>query len=278
MGFLTRDTRAPARPSLAELAQPSAPPLVSPTEQAVNLQSRILYLRSYLFMRAIIGFIGVSLPILLVLGDNLLKTGGPMLRASLSTYYYSGMRDFLVASLAAAAFFLIAYKIFERRLSNLLSVIAGLAALTTAFFPTNRPPGVATALTPLQEKLGETTVVHVHFIAAGIAIVSLAVITFFFGVQEGRRSPQRVGRRARLTPTFWRWFHWILAAVILLSVAFAAYADMKHIFTSYSLLIGETVSLEAFGLSWLVKGLELDVLLSPRSARRRARAVASQNP
>jgi hypothetical protein len=27
-----------------------------------------------------------------------------------------------------------------------------------------------------------------------------------------------------------------------------------------------------------VKGLELDVLLSPRSARRRARAVASQNP
>jgi hypothetical protein len=253
---------------------------ISPDEQAVNLASRILYLKSYLLMRAIIGFIGVTLPFLLVLGDNWLKTSGPVLRGSLSAYYYSGMRDFLVASLAAAAFFLIAYKLFERSASNILSLIAGLAALTTAFFPTNRADAdVATALTPLQAKLGETNVMHVHFVAAGIAIVSLAVISFIFGLQEGRRSPDRAGGRARLSPTFWRWFHWTLAAIILVSVAFAAFSDRQHMFTSYSLLIGESVALEAFGLSWLFKGLELDVLLGPHSGQgHKERAVAAQNP
>jgi hypothetical protein len=269
MGLLTSDTREPVRPGLP----------VSPDEQAINLQSRILYLKSYLLMRAIIGFIGVTLPFLLVLGDNLIKSGGPVLRGSLSSYYYSGMRDFLVASLAAAAFFLITYKIFERSISNILSVVAGLAVLATALFPTDRPHDVTAPLTPLQEKLGETTVVHVHYTAAGIAIVSLALITFLFGVQEGRRSPQRAGHTARFSPAFWRWFHWILAAIILLSVAFAAYCDRKQIFTSYSLLVGESVALEAFGLSWLFKGLELDVLLGPRSGRRReAREVAAQTP
>jgi hypothetical protein len=252
---------------------------MSPDEQAVNLASRILYLKSYLLMRAIIGFIGVTLPFLLVLGDNLLKTIGPVLRGSLSAYYYSGMRDFLVASLAAAAFFLIAYKIFERSASNVLSLIAGLAILTTAFFPTDRGSDVNAPLTPLQAKLGEATVVHVHFVAAGIAIVSLAVISFIFGLQEGRRSPERAGQPTRLSPTFWRWFHWTLAAIILISVAFAAYSERQHVFTTYSLLIGESVALEAFGLSWLFKGLELDVLLTPQSRQdRKTREVAAQTP
>jgi hypothetical protein len=280
VSLLVPETKPPARPSLAEMAAPATP--VSSAEEAVNVRSRILYLRSYLLMRAIIGFMGVTLPILLIMGDNLLSdTDGVSVRGALSAYYYSGVRDFFVASLAAIGVFLFAYKVFERSLNNVLSLVSGVAALTVAFFPTNRPGGIDVGLTPLQERLGEQTVAHVHYTAAGVFIVSLAIISFFFGLQEGRRSPQRVGRRAAMSPTFWRWFHWANAAAILLAVVFMVLSRQENMFTGYSLFIGQVVAIVAFGLSWLAKGLELDVLLGPRSARRRWRReqeVAAQNP
>jgi hypothetical protein len=278
VGLLTRDTGVPLRPGVADLAAPTAPSGLSPAEVAVNLHSRILYLRSYLLMRAIIGFIGVSLPIVLIVGDNLLDRGAPTVRGALSDYYYSGLRDFFVGSLFAAAVFLITYKVFERSLSNVLTVVAGLAAFALALFPTHRPEGVTTALTPIQDLLGESAASKVHFTSSAIFIVSLAVISFFFGLQEGRRTQQRAGRRARMSPRFWRWFHWAAAAIILLAVTFILVTDKTRL-TPYSRLIGEVTAVVAFGLSWLVKGLELDVLLGPRQARRRwERQAAAQTP
>jgi len=46
-------------------------------------------------------------------------------------------------------------------------------------------------------------------------------------------------------------------------------------FNTHALLIGQIIAIVAFGLSWLAKGLELDVLLGSRS---RKSAVAAQNP
>jgi len=279
VSLLMPETKAPLRPSLAELATSDRPTDDAAAQEAVNLQSRILYLRSYLLERAIIGFIGVSLPVVIIAGDNLLRTDGPVVRNSLSAYYYSGMRDFFVGSLFAVGLFLITYKIFERTLNNVLTAIAGVAAFLVAFFPTDRTPTETVGLTPIQSHLGERTVSHIHYTSAGVFIVSLAIISFFFGVQEGRRSSQRAGCRARMSPAFWRWFHWACATVTLLAVAFTVLATRNRMFHGYSLLIGESIAVVAFGLSWLFKGLELDVLKGPRSARRRwTREVAAENP
>jgi hypothetical protein len=46
-------------------------------------------------------------------------------------------------------------------------------------------------------------------------------------------------------------------------VVFVAITKFLDWFDSYSLLIGETVAVLAFGLSWLMKGLELDILRAP---------------
>jgi hypothetical protein len=282
---LVPETKPPARPSIDELATPPAP--LTPTEEAVNLRSRILYLRSYLLMRAIIGVTGITLPIVLIVGDNLLSEPAPgwAVRGSLSGYYYSGLRDAFVGALVAIGVFLFTYKVFERSLNNVLSLVAGVAAIAVAFLPTSRPDGGPDALqvplTPLQARFGESAVAHVHYTAAAVFILSLAIISFFFGLQEGRRGPQRVGRRAMLPPGFWRWFHWVNALLILAAVAFMVVSRTQQMWTSYSLLIGQVVAIVAFGLSWLAKGLELDVLLGARSARRRwrrAREVAAQNP
>jgi hypothetical protein len=58
---------------------------------------------------------------------------------------------------------------------------------------------------------------------------------------------------------FWRWYHWTCAGVILLAVAFMAIASLVDE-PPRALLYGEAISVWAFGASWLMKGLELDML------------------
>jgi hypothetical protein len=216
------------------------------------------YVRSYLIMRASVGALGVALPLMLVLCDGLVFDGEPFPRDSLSAYYYSGVRELFVGTLSATGVFLITYKVADRTLDNTLSILAGMAALVVALFPTGLPAH-ATQLTPLQDRLGEGRVEAIHFTAAGIFIMSLGVICFFFGVREGARTP----RQGRRSPRFWRRYHWacagaIAAALLWIGVTQAAGGPSR------SLLIGEAVSVWAFGASWLMKGLELDILRRSR--------------
>jgi len=231
----------------------------SPRPSISPKQGKDLYLKSYLVMRAVIGFIGILLPAALLLGDWTFLDGDVRVRGSLSAYYHSGMRDLFVGGLCAIALFLITYKVFEHNLDNTLSTVAGLAILGVAFFPTGRPAGSPLSLTPLQDQFGESNVTRAHFVFAAISIVSLAWISYFFGVREGRRPPAE-GKRP---PGFWRWFHWICASVIALAVAFIVLTKVSGWFDDYSVLIGEVVALLAFGVSWLWKGLEMDVLKAP---------------
>jgi hypothetical protein len=218
------------------------------------------YVRSYLIMRILVGALGVALPFALMLLDGLVFDGQPCPRDSLSAYYYSGVRELFVGTLSATAVFLITYKVAERTLDNTLSVVAGVAALFVALFPTGRPSD-ASGLTPLQDRLGEGVVEAIHFGAAGIFIVSLAVICFYFGVREGTRPP-REGTRS---PAFWRGYHWTCAGAIGAALVWIGVTEIADA-PSESLLIGETVSVCAFGASWFMKGLERDMLRRDRVA------------
>ncbi|GAA1566511.1 DUF998 domain-containing protein [Dactylosporangium maewongense] len=254
MGYLTPPVDAPQRPG-------------KPQDQAdENLKARILYLRSFLLMRTLIGVMGILLPVTLLLGDGFLFEGGKP-RGSLSAYYYSGMRDIFVSCLCVTAFFLIFYKFFERNLENTLSIVAGVTAVGVALFPTGRPGGGTVPLSPLQEKLGEQTVQSVHYVCAATFILCLGVISYFFGRREGARSQHRDGHLARFSPAFWRSFHYACAAGIALAVVYIAVTQVFHTLDAYSLIIGETASVLCFGASWLAKGLELDVLTSASAAQ-----------
>ena len=210
------------------------------------------YIRSFLIMRIVVGALGVALPLWLVFGD--LWLGGD-LRDSLSSYYYSGVRELFVGVLCAIGVFLFTYKVAEHSLDNTLSIFAAVAVLAVALFPTGLPTGVA-APTPLQEKLGETSVERIHFSGAFVFILSLAVISFLYGVREGRR-PRQQGKRS---PRFWRWYHWGCAIFIAGALAGIGVDMLTEWGPNESLLIGEWVAVWAFGASWLMKGLELDYL------------------
>jgi hypothetical protein len=214
------------------------------------------YVRSYLIMRVAVGALGIALPFVLVLGEPLLFDGQPFPRGSLSAYYYSGMREVFVGTLSAIGVFLVTYKVAERSRENRLSTYAGAAVIVVALFPTARP-GNGVMPTPLQNLLGETTVEWIHFSAAGAFIASLAVISFYFA----RPAP----KTGTMSPSFWRWYHLLCSGLILLALALAGVAGITGE-PDKGLLIAEAVAVWAFGASWLMKGLELDVLLSGRRA------------
>jgi hypothetical protein len=143
-----------------------------------------------------------------MLGDGLWFDGDPFPRNSLSAYYYSGVRDVLVGTICAIGVFLIAYKVAESSLDNTLSIVGGVTAAAVAVFPPRLPAD--RVLSPLQQHLGEDLCAQLHFVAAAVFIVALAILSALFGVREGRR-PARVGRRP---PSFWRVYHWVCASVI----------------------------------------------------------------
>jgi hypothetical protein len=91
---------------------------------------------------------------------------------------------------------------------------------------------------------------------AAVFILSLAVSSFFYGRREGRRPDRTAEQQAR-----GKLLHRACGFVILAAVAYVLITKWLHQFDEHSLFYGETVAVLAFGLSWLMKGLELDVLL-----------------
>jgi hypothetical protein len=218
------------------------------------LQSNIgrMYLSSWLVLRMVVGLLGLLLPIALILCDIFWLAGSPTTRGSLSAYYHSGMRDVFVGTLWTIGFFLIAYLVFHATIDNLITVLAGTAAVVVALFPTYRD-NQRELLTPWQQKLGEGTAAHVHLCAAGCYIGLLALMSLRFAQRESS------GRAPR-----YRWFYIGCGAAMIGSLLFLLVTHLAHITSLVSLtplLIAEFVCTVAFGLSWILKGDELRRIL-----------------
>ena len=100
----------------------------------------VLYSRSFLLTRLIVGAIGIVLPILFIIGEWwLLDDTGVRVRGSLSAYYHSAMRDVFVAGLCVTGFFLATYMAGQANKDFWYSLWAGLAVFGVVFFPTQRP-------------------------------------------------------------------------------------------------------------------------------------------
>jgi hypothetical protein len=213
-------------------------------------RSRLTYVRSFLLLRVLVGALGIALPVVLVCGDRWLR-GEWALRASLSAYYHTGVRDVFVGVLCTIAAFLLTYMAFHYVWDNVLSIVAGLAALGVALCPTAGPE----PLTPVQEKFGTDDVSLVHLICAVTFILSLAAISFLFGYREGRRP-----EATRVRRVWWRCVHWLCGGVIVLAVGYVGLTTSLDWHDEHSVLYGEAVAAFAFGVSWLTKGTELRLL------------------
>jgi cytochrome bd-type quinol oxidase subunit 2 len=205
-------------------------------------------LMSYIDIRRTIGWLGILLPFVLLPGAMALgSSDGP--QPSISHYYYTNMREIFVGTLCAVSLFLFTYRGYSR-MDNIASNLAGLFGLGVALFPTDLIsgyPGQAalTCLTPDFEQHAT-----VHFICAGLFFLTLALMSLFLFTRSRytreRQTPQK--RRRNVV-------YVVCGLVMIACIAWLAiYLNTHEDDQTPTVFVLETVSLLAFGLSWLTKG------------------------
>ena len=198
--------------------------------------------RSYLFLRTGIGFIGVALPIVLVSGTIILE-GRFEFSGSMSAYYYSVMRDVFVGSLWVTGIFLICYR--YDTLDDLVSTLAGICAIGVSLFPT--PPEVDA--TQLQTAIG---MAHGSFAGGFFLMLAFMAIVLFT-----KKNPENVTDRKLLrNKVYLICGYTILACIGLAALTlFVPYLQSASWLQSvHPILILEALATWAFGWAWFVKG------------------------
>jgi hypothetical protein len=206
---------------------------------------------SFITLRRLIGLLGMALPLVCVAGGALFAGTPP--QRSISFYYHTNMRDFLVGLLVAVSMFFITYKGYEKK-DNIVTWIIGLAGLGLAFFPIRSAgnPDTPAGLFQMDPALASA----VHIACAGIFFFFLACNSIFlFTLSGGEKTPLTRNKRIR------NLIHRTCGGAILGSLA--AFAALWLILGKAAMnqsrwvLALQTVMLLSFGVSWLVKGKAL---------------------
>jgi hypothetical protein len=198
---------------------------------------------SYLVLRKLVGWIGMLLPFVLMIGNAVLNDARP---DSMSGYYYTPMRNIFVGALCALGVFLIAYDGYDN-VDRWITNIAGLCAIGVAFCPT-KPSGPMAAW---QNVAGD---IHVVFAVGTFTALGLMALRF----AKGGPKPEVIAYR-------------VCGCLILACVVLAALSNFlpPPVFAHWPVLfILEATAVVAFGVSWFVKGTTMRIL------RRRAMAAA----
>jgi hypothetical protein len=209
-------------------------------DRAREEKNELVY--NYKKLRAAIGWLGISLPITTGLGAWLFFQ--TKLQGSISSYYYTGMRDVFVGTLWAIGFFLVAYKGYTRS-ENWLGNVACVFAVLISIFPT-RPEANASAVAM---RIG-----YVHTGSAACFFAILAVFAFQFTRTDqplAALSPEKRNRNRvyRVCGSLLAVCIVLMALTVILPSSF-----MDRLAAFRPIYVLETVGILAFGVSWLVKG------------------------
>lgn len=207
---------------------------------------------TYRRIRRAIGYLGISLPILLV-GFSLISFFQTQIQPSISDYYYTNLREIFTGTLSAVGLFLIRYKGHGNtsvwKNDNLLTNIAGIMAIGAALVPTN-PADISqkiyTLIPSSQNWLG-----WLHYGFAGIFFLILALLAinvFTIGQANETGAPKSVLNENNIYKA--------CGCLILGTLILVPVSGYLKLFP-FSTLVFETIALFAFGIAWLIKGRAL---------------------
>jgi hypothetical protein len=210
------------------------------TQRVVGM-GRDLSVRAH---RQLIGYLGLLLPILLVLLAGLRSTAGLQawrLLASVSAYYYTGAVSVFIGVLFALSLFLLSYRGYEGEwIDRLLGKVAGIAALGVPLFPTQPP------LESLKPNWWIPVMHRLHLASAIVLFVSFILFALWLfrksHIARFRDRPKE--KRTRDTVCL------VCGITMILSIVWAGISSMF----GAPIFWPEAIAIEAFAISWLTKG------------------------
>ena len=209
-------------------------------------------IKTYRRIRRAIGYLGISLPIALVI-LSLIPFFKTPVQPSISAYYYTNLRELFTGVLCAVGLFLIRYIGFKSssfwKNDNLLTNIAGYMAFGIALFPTNPDNWSAKIYTLIPLNFKVLGFIHYGFAAVFFLILSvISIKVFTIGQKINDQIPVSIFNENYI----YRICGYLMLVFIIMIPVFA----IINIFT-YSTLVFEALALLSFGISWLVKGRAL---------------------
>ncbi|MDJ0627217.1 MAG: hypothetical protein QNJ44_03065 [Rhodobacter sp.] len=216
------------------------------------VEARDEIVENFYRVRRMLGYLGLALPLTLILGGLPFDISEP----SLSDYFHTLMRDIFVGIIFAIGVFLLCYTGFrpkseERFSDDLVTTLAGIAALLVAFVPnrgtlntSNDPQALA------QHIFGVTACDYMHHAAAGTFLLCMAYLAGF----RFARTAKPMRRRIYVGCA------WIIFAGFLLTCVSAGLrklgtpAQTAFVVDNQLVFWFEAIGVWAFSIAWLVKG------------------------
>jgi len=198
---------------------------------------------SYKTYRKLIGIFGILLPLICVTGG---LVGGNPIQNTISNYYYTNMRDFLVGALFCVSLFLITYRGYNRT-DMTVSIASGLCAIGIAIFPCADNPDLVVPTGVFLINSDVSNAIHIVLSAIFFFLLAFNLLFLFTGTgATGSMTGRKIKRNVIYRTS---------GAIILVCLILAFIFNDGPVAQKYKLiLIFETVGLTAFGISWLIKG------------------------
>jgi hypothetical protein len=206
--------------------------------------------------RRAIGLLGCALPLLVWLGAGIRPTKGLtdwQLLGAVSEYYYTGAVALFVGILFALSLFLITYRGYkEDRADRIVGGIGGWAGIFVTLFPT-QVPKTNPENAALRPDWWRDAYSNLHFAAATVLFFTLMLFCLWLFRLSNIKRPQERPAEKRVRNAFF------LAAGVMIGVCMLwAWLWGRH---DKSIFWPETLAIEAFALSWLIKSESLDAPL-----------------
>lgn len=199
---------------------------------------------SFMIYRKLIGYLGMALPIVAVLG-GFMPQGG-IIQESISNYYYTNMRDFFVGILCCVSLFLICYRGYEA-IDDIITDISGICALGIAMFPMSLQGSYKVGIFNINDNVSN----NFHYAFAALFFLSLAFnsLVLFTKHKGGQMSKEK-----RMRNFTFRMSGIIILGCLLFLAIYSICLQNTSVSKINPILICETIALFAFGISWLIKG------------------------
>lgn len=215
-----------------------------------KLESNDLF--SYRRLRRAIGYLGIFLPIVLIL-LSFFSIFDTEVQPTISDYYYTNLRDIFTGTLAATGLFMIRYKGHGNpsflKNDELLTNLAGFMAIGVALIPVNPENAHLKVYTLLPFNYEWLGWLHYGFAAMLFGVFALLAINVF---TIGQKSNEEIPVSTLNENHIYRFCGFAIIILMLL----VPVSENLRLFR-YSTLILESLALFLFGLAWLIKGRAL---------------------